>query len=503
MKKIKKTLSIVTFVFLFIFVLVSCNDNNTATTGNGSSNNTSTPTVAPTTPTVAPSTPSSEAKMSDEEVKTNFDNYVKTFNLSKTSINKFLNEAVRKVNSTDIDVSALLDNVNLSNSSAIVNAYKNNEVKDTYSAYLWQEAKVIYLGYNHDSDSKSTVSSAKIDLAKLSAIVGALKSYLPESPKEDVDYVDMVLSQMSLPEGFDLDAILGLIKFDGNDFDYSDGYFSLKMDKVVDLICSLTNADKSTIEETIANIGKFDFKLGYNGKNFTGFKFEFTPKLTEENSSGNVKVELTLNYVSTLLVGCDLEVSVKSVEKGVTICDSKVKASVSLLGVSVDANIKLNIDEKVKLDLKAIFNATKAGIDLSINGTVSVPTSTIYDKTTNSYTLNYTDYKLDLTLKLNDSKLELVINVNDHKFADINLVLNKYVLVSGKIILDANGLAPEEKLDVDKYVVELNTKDVAIPLNYKNSEETAFDVVEYLMKQIIGGGDSDVTPSPSDTDLLA
>ena len=109
--------------------------------------------------------------------------------------------------------------------------------------------------------------------------------------------------------------------------------------------------------------------------------------------------------------------------------------------------------------------------------------------------VTYTDYKVEAALSLNESKLEFVLKINDHKFADINLVLNKYVVVSGTIILDANGLIPEEDLDIDKYVVEYTTNNVVIPDSYKNTKDNALDLSALLIDKIssiIGGSKENV-----------
>ena len=490
MKKIKKILSIVTFVFLFVFVLVSCNENNTVIPGNASSNNTTTNTVVPTktsTTTVSPTT-STEAKLSDDEVKNNFNNYVKTFSLSKATLNNLISKAVNS--GSDVDISSLLDKVSIPNSNATVKSYKNDNVVDSYSAYLWQEEKVIYLGYNDNLNSESTVTSAKIDLAALTTFFNSLKGSIVISPDEDIDYVGLILSQLNVPKDLDIDAILALFKFTGDDFTYSDGYFTLKMEKVVSIIQQITLMDKETVEATIANVGKFDFKLGYDGKNFTGFSFEFIPNLYE-NCSGYVKVSLTLNYNFGVVTGGEFEVGVKSVENNVTVYDISLKASVNLLGVSVDAKVVYNKYENYKINFNATLNANKDGLNLSVNGTVSVANN----KSEVESVVTYTDYKVEAALSLNESKLEFVLKINDHKFADINLVLNKYVVVSGTIILDANGLIPEEDLDIDKYVVEYTTNNVVIPDSYKNTKDNALDLSALLIDKIssiIGGSKENV-----------
>ena len=247
MKKIKKILSIVTFVFLFVFVLVSCNENNTVIPGNASSNNTTTNTVVPTktsTTTVSPTT-STEAKLSDDEVKNNFNNYVKTFSLSKATLNNLISKAVNS--GSDVDISSLLDKVSIPNSNATVKSYKNDNVVDSYSAYLWQEEKVIYLGYNDNLNSESTITSAKIDLAALTTFFNSLKGSIVISPDEDIDYVGLILSQLNVSKDLDIDAILALFKFTGDDFTYSDGYFTLKMEKIVSIIQQITSMDKEPV----------------------------------------------------------------------------------------------------------------------------------------------------------------------------------------------------------------------------------------------------------------
>lgn len=496
MKKIKKILSIVTFVFLFVFVLVSCNNSNIATSGassnNGTANPTSTTTTPPTNSTVNPTsttTPTTEVKLSEEEIKANFDNYVKSFNLSKASINKVLNDELNKAN--DLDISALLEQISLPNSSATVTGYDNGKAIESYSAYLWQKEKVIYLGYNQNLVADTSVSSAKIDLAVVESFVESLNKYLPDA-KEDVDYVGMILEQMQIPNDFDVDLILSLIKFKGSDFDYSDGYFTLKKEKLVGLLQSLgvlfgSKADAAELEAELDSFGKFDFKLGYDGKHFTGFVIEYIPNFADEkDSSADVKVALTLNYNLDEVVGSVLDVVLYSKKNNVEILDCTAKVTATKSSLAVDAKLKANFDSTVILDLALSLDTSNNGLDLSVNGTVKVANTPSTDA---EVYITYSEYKVDAKLALNESKLEFVLKINENNFADVSLVLNKYSLVSGTITLDANGIIEVEDGVPDKYVVQFTTKDVVIPESYTSSEAEAVDLIALITSQLPSNGD--------------
>lgn len=507
MKKVKKLFLFVVFMFMSVLTLASCGETPDASANGGTTPaestakpnestaipSTSTPTPSTSTPTPSTSTPT---QLTDEQVKANFDTYAKSVRLSKASINGVINSVVNS--GSTVDPSDILDKISIPNAKATATMYLSNEAVDSQDLYAWQKDKVIYFAYAGDTEK----AAAKLDLAKLEALVGSVVS---TTPTTDTDYVGMILSQMKLPADFDVDGLLSKITFTGDDFTYKDGWFTLKNEKIVSLVTALSGEETDEVTAMLATVySKLEIKLGFDGVHFTGFSVEFdSPENPNFDAISHIKTSLVINYEYNFAVGGEFKYDFKTTNKAGTVEISVISLDVKAngLGVSVNARVKTE-QEMMKIDATLTAKVDQNGATLKASGTVAMGGKVSDDG--ENQTIVYDDpvpFNLDVTL--NKSKLTASAKVSGFEIVNVDVTLNNFMFVSGKITIDVSMFTAQDgssKADFDKIVIEGTTKDVTIPADVVALEADAADVIDMIMGAISGGGSTTPNPEP-DTDI--
>lgn len=483
MKKVKKLFLFVVFMFMSVLTLASCGETPDASTDGGE------------TP-VESTKPAESTKLTDEQVKTNFDTYAKSVRLSKASINGVINSIVNS--GSTVAPGEILDKISIPNAKASATKYLNNVAVDSQDLYAWQKGKVIYFAYASDTEK----AAAKVDLAKLEGLVGSVVS---TTPTTDTDYVGMILSQMKLPQDFDVDGLLSKITFTGDDFTYKDGWFTLKNEKIVSLVTALSDGKTNEVTAMLATVySKLEIKLGFDGVHFTGFSVEFdSPENPNFDAITHIKTSLVIDYEYNFAVGGEFKFDLKTTNKAGTVEISVISLDVKTdgLGVSVNARVKME-QEMMKIDATLTAKVDQNGVTLNASGNVAMGGKASDDGT--NQTIVYDDpvpFSLDLTL--NKSKLVVSAKVSGFEIVNVDFTLNNFIFVSGKITMDVSmfiAQGGDSKADFDKIVIEGTTKDVTIPTDVVALEADAADVIDMIMGSISGGGSDTPNPEP-DTDI--
>ncbi len=497
MKKVKKLFLFVVFMFMSVLTLASCGETTDTSSNGGNTPAESTKgNESVTTPSESTPAPSTTVKLTDEQVKTNFDAYAKSVRLSKASINGVINSAVNS--GSTVDPSEILGKVSIPNTKATATIYLNNEAVDSQDLYAWQKDKVIYLAYADDNEKEAV----KVDLVKLEQLVGSVTT---DTPATDTDYVGMILSQFDLPADFDVDTLLSQITFTGDDFTYEDGWFTLKDEKIVSLVAALSGETTDKVTEMLATVySKLEIKLGFDGVHFTGFSIDFHPPGDAAYVEKNyVKTSLVINYEYNFAVGGEFKFDLHATDEAgsteIAVISLDVKANG--LGVSVNASVKLDIEATMKLDATLTAKVDQNGATLKVSGSVAMGGEASDDG--ENQTVTFSDpipFSLDVTL--NKSKLTVSAKVSAIEIVKVDATLNNFSFVSGTITIDVSMfVASGEDSDVefDKMVIEVTTTNVTIPADVTALEADAADLIDMIMSSIPGGGD---TPNPEpDTDL--
>lgn len=498
MKKVKKLFLFVVFMFMSVLTLASCGETPDASSNGGNtpaeSTNGNESTSKKNDITIAPST---TVKLTDEQVKTNFDAYAKSVRLSKASINGVINSAVNS--GSTVDPSEILGKVSIPNTKATATIYLNNEAVDSQDLYAWQKDKVIYLAYANDTEKEAV----KVDLAKLEQLVGSVTT---DTPATDTDYVGMILSQLDLPADFDVDGLLSKITFTGDDFTYEDGWFTLKDEKIVSLVTAISNQPTDKVTAMLAEAySKLVIKIGFDGVNFTGFSIEFyAPGDAAYAEKNYIKTSLVIDYEYNFAVGGEFKFDLHATDEDgtneIAVINLDVKANG--LGVSVNAGVKLNIEATMKLEATLTAKVDQNGVTLKASGNVAMGGKVSDDG--ENQTVTYSDpipFSLDVTL--NKSSLVISAKFSEVEIVKVDATLNNFAFVSGTITVDVSMFVDQgEDSDVefDKMVIEVTTTNVTIPDDITALESDAADAIDMIMGAISGGGSDTPNPEP-DTDL--
>ena len=245
---------------------------------------------------------------------------------------------------------------------------------------------------------------------------------------------------------------------------------------------------------------KLEIKLGFDGVHFTGFSVEFdSPENPNFDAISHIKTSLVIDYEHNFAVGGEFKYDFKTTNKAGTVEISVISLDVKAngLGVSVKARVKTE-QEMMKLDAALIANVDKNGATLNASGTVAMGGKVSDDG--ENQTIVYDDpvpFNLDVTL--NKSKLTASAKVSGFEIVNVDVTLNNFMFVSGKITIDVSMFnAPGAEFD--KMVIEGTTKDVTIPADVVALEADAADIIDMIMGAISGGGSTTPNPEP-DTDI--
>lgn len=401
-------------------------------------------------------------KLSEEEVKANFNDEVSK-GVSKQDINSYIGEAVSAAKGS-VDVSAL-ENLSLQNTKLSCVAYSSNEDTETtqtlIEAYAWQKNDIVYAGYGD--------SVYKVNLGELKEILNSLDE-TTTTTQSNVDYVSLILSTFT-SSSIDVDSILSLLTFTGDDFTYSDGYFTLKKEAVVAKIATLSG--KPTEVATLIydqQIKTLEIKLGYDGYHFTAFVLNLEPKLTTGTASLSVKAEF--GYENDKIVSGKLSLDYKSsttIASGSETSSVKVELSFSSNSLVVSGEVE---SETVKTGkINATFRLTAKDKTLSLTATVKAPETV---GTSGSFTLG-AEQTAEITLKVTSTSITGSAKLANETLVTITgTVANDQITSLEATVFNVNGIL--DSMGVTKVVVTVTEKDVTIPSELVAKEEAATDI---------------------------
>ncbi len=445
MKKIFKYLNLLFVSLLGVFALVSCGDD-----GKNDSN---------------------LPKLSDEEVQKNFDEEISKTR-TKDEINSEIGEALKGFDSSEL--LAQIDKINVPNTKGTITAYgtedgtsSGTEISEEIgSVYVWQNEKVIYFGESED-DLRS------LDLNELKTIIGSTSS---TTEGENVDYVGTILSYIS--SDVDFDAISALLTFEGSDFTYSDGYFTLKEEAIINKIGG------ETLGQTVykSYVNSLTIKLGYDGYHFTGLVVEYVPgaalaeNVDVSKTYVKLNVKLSYNEYDLTSVSVDADVSVVGTNEEVV----KFKGSISLSASSLSINGNFEIAEKHigkysgSIELEATLNSLS--LDASVEGYASVRD---VDSETGVVTYSYgTDkYSASVNVNINETSISCLVKLNDKKAIEVSGTVSDLAIKSLTATIYTEVINASS--DATKIVVVVTTDNVEIPAEYIAGQANARNILNF------------------------
>lgn len=446
MKKIFKYLNLLFVSLLGVFALVSCGDD-----GKNDSN---------------------LPKLSDEEIQNNFDEEISKTR-TKDEINSEIGEALKGFDSSEL--LAQIDKINVPNTKGTITAYgtedgtsSGTEISEEIgSVYVWQDEKVIYFGESED-DLRS------LDLNELKTIIGSTSSTTTEG--ENVDYVGTILSYIS--SDVDFDAISALLTFEGSDFTYSDGYFTLKEEAIINKIGG------ETLGQTVykSYVNSLTIKLGYDGYHFTGLVVEYVPGAALAESVDvsktyvKLNVKLSYNEYDLTSVSVDADVSVVGTNEEVV----KFKGSISLSASSLSINGNFEIAEKHigkysgSINLEATLKSLV--VEATVEGYASVRD---VDSETGVVTYSYgTDkYSASVNVNINETSISCLVKLNDKKAIEVSGTVSDLAIKSLTATIYTEVINASS--DATKIVVVVTTDNVEIPAEYIAGQANARNILNF------------------------
>lgn len=402
-------------------------------------------------------------KLSEEEVKANFNDEVSK-GVTKDDINSYIGEALSAAKGS-VDVSAL-ENLSLQNTKLSCVAYSSNEGTETtqtlIEAYAWQKNDIVYAGFGD--------SVYKVNLGELKEILNSLDE-TTTTTQSNVDYVSLILSLIT-SSSVNVDSILSLLTFTGDDFTYSDGYFTLKKEAIVAKISTLsgTPTEAATLIYD-QNIKTLDIKLGYDGYHFTGFVLNFEPKST--TGTGSIGLKAEFGYENDKIVSGKLNVEVKSsatsIAYGTETSSLNVQLSFSSNSLEVSGEY---VSESVKSGkINTTFKLVAKDKTLSLSATVKAPELV---ETSGSYTLG-AEQTAEITLNVTSTSITGSAKYANETLATITgTVANDQITSLEATVFNVNGIL--DSIGATKVVVTVTEKDVTIPSELVAKEGTATDI---------------------------
>ncbi len=446
MKKIFKYLNLLFVSLLGIFALVSCGDD-----GKNDSN---------------------LPKLSDEEIQKNFDEEISKTR-TKDEINSEIGEALKGFDSSEL--LAQIDKINVPDTKGTITAYgtedgtsSGTEISEEIgSLYVWQNNKVIYFGTSED-DLRS------LDLNELKAILGSTSSTTTEG--ENVDYVGTILSYISTDVNFE--TISALLTFDGSDFTYSDGYFTLKEEAIINKIGG------ETLGQTVykSYVNTLTIKLGYDGYHFTGFVVEFIPgaalaeKVDVSNTHVKLNVKLNYNEYDLTSVSVDADVSVVGTNQEVVKFKGSISVSESSLGINGNFEIAEEHIGKYSGSIKLETTLNSLSLEASVEGYASVRD---VDSETGVVTYSYgTDkYSASVNVNITETSISASVKINDKKAVEVSGTVSNLAITSLTATIYTDVISASS--DATKIVVVVTTDNVTIPAEYVAGEANARNILNF------------------------
>ncbi len=439
MKKLFKYLSFVFTGLLCVLALVSCGEDS--------------------------------KKLSDEEIQANFNDEISK-GVTKNDINTLIGESISSIDKNDL--LSKINSIQVPNTKATLTAYGKGEAAGETATilegYVWQKDSKIYV----DSDQSDCYY---LDLNELKELIGQSTS---STTGENVDYVGTILSALSI--NVDVDTVLALLKFNGSDFTYSDGYFTLKEDAIVNKIATYTKDTNSASALYKSVVSSLTIKLGYDGYHFNGLVVEFLPgaALAEyvNVAKSYVKLDVKLEYA-----GDDVSKVSASVDLLVTSTDNQfisvvLKVESSETSVSIEATVSLEMTEFGKYSASLKLEATTKGlvVDASISGYAATSTSDETGKVTYSYSTTKLSASLNLTIT--ETTISGSATYNGVKALELNGTISNSCIKSLTATLDGS-VVPSMADELEKIVLEVTTDSVSIPADVVADVETARNILNF------------------------
>lgn len=448
MKKIFKFLTMVFIALITIFTLASCNQEPNAS--------------LPTLPTVSSgssnSSASSSKQLTEAEIKENFNQEVSSVTLSKDGINSFVNDIV--VEATSNEVISKLSTLEVPNTEATLSKKKITEETATEMGkiYVWENDDVIYVSLAGDGADTITYKYEMSYLDEIDSFVSDLK---------DFDYVGYLLNYMSVPSDFDIDSYLKLIKFSGDDFTYTDGYFVLKNEKLVNLVAAASQIPAAQINEFISTyVSSYEIKIKYDGYHVTGFAVNVKATDNEyvdaSKTYANVNVDITYLNDEVSSVSGNVELSLAPNTNDEQIAYVKANFALNNTSISLDGNIKFVswATGKYEGTFKVEANLNSVSLDANVDyyAVENVPGK--------DYEYQFSSEKSTFVVDLDVTNTTIKGNVK----ADALTVVS----INGKI-KDNNIVSAtiQVNLGFDSYILDVKCEDVNIPANILDTQSSA------------------------------
>ncbi len=464
MKRIFKYLSALLSTLLLVVMFTAC-------TGGENSDPNAIPTGV-----LPPVTTDKAPEMSEDEIKNNFDQEVKKLSLSKKSINGAINTAISTA-SSDVDVDTILNSISVPNSKLDVVVKGKRTVGEesqkqegTKNFYFWQKEDKVYACDNEQN--KETVT---VDLAQIKSYVSELIGGISGTPdqSQDTDYVGLILEAMNVPE-LPIDTYLSLIRFEGSDFTYSDGLFTLSKEALINKVVNLFGVNDSSQVESIkamvsAYITDLYVQIGYNGSNFTRFKLYVKPNLASivENASlGAMNAEATLDMRLGYTAG-KVSVASLNVDATATQGPNRMTADLDLIASMKGIEFKMNVDlhseltydgysntTNTKANVSLILDVEKKTIDFDMTSSTSYDVKNTTDDINESHSNEFT-CSLDASEKGIDLKFTETSKGNNESYGTFEEVRDVTAKLETGIEIPADVVATEATAtDVTQTVID-------------------------------------------------
>lgn len=442
MKKIFKYLNLLFVSLLGIFALVSCGEEK---------NDSNLP------------------KLSDEEIQANFNEEVSK-GISKDGINSIIGEAVNKA--SDSELLAMVDSINVPNTKATITAYGAGESAgdsaQLLEGYVWQKDRVIYVA----SDQSDAYY---LDLNTVKDILDSTSSTTTQG--ENVDYVGTIISSLGLE--VDVDTILTLINVSGSDFTYSDGYFTLKEETIINKMVSygMQTSAAQTLYKSYVN--SLTVKLGYDGYHFTGLVLEYVPgtALAEsvDVSKTYVKLNVKLGYNEHDLTSVSLNVDLSVIGTNSEVL--KVNGTISASDSALSINGKFEFAEKHtgKYSGTVKLEVTTKSVSLEANVEGYASNRDVDDNGVVSYSYDTEKHSISVNLEVTETSILGSASFDSVKAVEVSGTVANSCIKS----LTANVSGSLISSEVEKIEVVVTTDNVTIPAEFIAEEETARNILNW------------------------
>lgn len=442
MKKIFKYLNLLFVSLLGIFALVSCGEEK---------NDSNLP------------------KLSDEEIQSNFNDEVSK-GVTKDGINSIIGEAVKSA--SDSELLAKIENINLPNTKATITAYGAGESAgdsaQLLEGYAWQKDRVIYVA----SDQSDAYY---LDLNTVKDILGSTSSTTTQG--ENVDYVGNIISSLGLE--VNVDTVLALLKVSGSDFTYSDGYFTLKEETIINKMVSYGMQTSAAQALYKSYVNSLTVKLGYDGYNFTGLVLEYVPgtALAEsvDVSKTYVKLNVKLGYNEYDLTSVSLNVDLAIIGTNSEVLKVNGTISLSDSALSVNGSFEFAEEHMGKYSGTVELEVTTKSLSLDANVEGYASNRDVDDNGVVSYSYDTTKHSISVNLEVTESSISGSAKVDSVKAVEVSGTVANSCIKSLTATISGNLISSE----VEKVEVVVTTDNVTIPSEYTSQESTARNILNW------------------------